>query len=403
MKYPRTISATQMRIINQSAVLELLRREPSVSRSDIGRKLGISLPTVMRIIDGLIDRNLVVELEEKEYSGGRRKQMLQFNQKDNLVIGIDLGGMTIYGALADIGGNILSDRKFSMPDLADSGAKLLGIMFQIIQEYLDLAIQQGKKVLGVGIGAPGITRREDGVVVWAPSTKWRNFPLKQKIQEKFPNLTILVDNDANLAALGEQWFGAGANYTDIFFLSLGGGTGGAVILDGMLYRGAHAAAGEVGSSLLNKEDLSFVKERYGALEMSASGNGILTMARAALEDQLSLAELDALDLEMIHRAFVAGEPWAKSIINQLIDSIAVIIVNGSSLIDPEVVILYGQVVDAFNQDNFLITAIEKKIKGLPPFNPKIKASLLGKNAVIMGTITDVLYLTNNFFVVREMM
>jgi len=392
-----------MRIINQSAVLELLRREPSVSRSDIGRKLGISLPTVMRIIDGLIDRNLVVELEEKEYSGGRRKQMLQFNQKDNLVIGIDLGGMTIYGALADIGGNILSDRKFSMPDLADSGAKLLGIMFQIIQEYLDLAIQQGKKVLGVGIGAPGITRREDGVVVWAPSTKWRNFPLKQKIQEKFPNLTILVDNDANLAALGEQWFGAGANYTDIFFLSLGGGTGGAVILDGMLYRGAHAAAGEVGSSLLNKEDLSFVKERYGALEMSASGNGILTMARAALEDQLSLAELDALDLEMIHRAFVAGEPWAKSIINQLIDSIAVIIVNGSSLIDPEVVILYGQVVDAFNQDNFLITAIEKKIKGLPPFNPKIKASLLGKNAVIMGTITDVLYLTNNFFVVREMM
>jgi len=171
----------------------------------------------------------------------------------------------------------------------------------------------------------------------------------------------------------------------------------------MLYRGAHAAAGEVGSSLLNKEDLSFVKERYGALEMSASGNGILTMARAALEDQLSLAELDALDLEMIHRAFVAGEPWAKSIINQLIDSIAVIIINCSSLIDPEVVILYGQVVDAFNQDNFLISAIEKKIKGLPPFNPKIKASLLGKNAVIMGTITDVLYLTNNFFVVREMM
>lgn len=392
-----------MRIINQSAVLELLRREPSVSRSDIGRKLGISLPTVMRIIDDLIERNLVVELEEKEYSGGRRKQMLQFNQKDNLVIGIDLGGMTIYGALADIGGNIVSDRKFSMRDLADSEAKLLGIMFQIIQEFLDLAHQQGKKVLGVGIGAPGITRREDGVVVWAPSTKWRNFPLKQKIQEKFPNLTILVDNDANLAALGEQWFGAGANYSEIFFLSLGGGTGGAVILDGMLYRGAHAAAGEVGSSLLNKEDLSFVKERYGALEMSASGNGIIAMARTALKDRLSTEELNALDLETIHKAFIAGETWATSIMSQLIDSLAVIIVNCTSLIDPEVVILYGQVVDAFNQDNFLITAIEKKIKGLPPFNPKIEASLLGKNAVIMGTITDVLYLTNNFFVVREMM
>jgi glucokinase len=402
MKYLRTISATQMRIINQSAVLELLRREPSVSRSDIGRKLGISLPTVMRIIDDLFKRNLVIELDEKEFSGGRRKQMLQFNQKDNLVIGIDLGGMTIYGALADIGGNILSDRKFSMHDLADSETKLLGILFQIIQEFVDLAFRQGKKILGVGIGAPGITRREDGVVVWAPSTKWRNFPLKQKIQEKFPSLTVLVDNDANLAALGEQWFGAGANYSDIFFLSLGGGTGGAVILDGMLYRGAHAAAGEVGSSLLSKDDLNFIKERYGALEMSTSGNGILSMARAALKDRHSTAELDALDLEKIHQAFVVGETWATSILNQLVDSIAVIIVNATSLIDPEVVILYGQVVDAFNQENFLISAIEKKVKGLPPFNPKIAASLLGKNAVIMGIITDVLYLTNNFFIVREM-
>lgn len=402
MQYPRTISATQMRIINQSAVLELLRREPAISRSDIGRKLHISLPTVMRIIDDLKERNLVVDLDKKEYSGGRRKQLLQFNQKDNVVIGIDLGGMTIYAALADIGGNICADQKFALGDLADSESELFTLLIQIIHDFLDLAFQQGKKVLGVGIGAPGITRREDGVVIWAPSTLWRNFPLKKKIQDEFPELTILVDNDANLAALGEQWFGAGNNYRDIFFLSLGAGTGGAVILDGMLYRGAHAAAGEVGSSLIGKESLAFVKERYGALEMSASGNGIIAMVRTALKDQLSEAELDAIDLEMIQKAFVAGETWASAVVYQLIDLIAVTIVNATSLIDPEVVILYGQVVDAFNQDNFLINTIKEKVQGLPPFNPMITASLLGNKAVIMGTIIDVLYLTNNFFTVREL-
>lgn len=401
MQYLRTISATQMRIINQSAVLELLRRETTISRSDIGRKLNISLPTVMRIIDGLLKRNLVVELDEKEYSGGRRKQLLQFNQKDNVVIGIDLGGMMIYAALADIGGKIIADKNFSLGDLADSEEKLFSSLIQIINDFLDMARQQGKKVLGVGIGAPGITRREDGVVVWAPSTRWRNFPLKKKIQDEFPDLTILVDNDANLAALGEQWFGAGSNYRDIFFLSLGGGTGGAVILDGNLYRGAHAAAGEIGSSLPGKDCLSFVKERYGALEMSTSGNGILTQAHNALKDQRSEAELNAIDLEMIQKAFAAGEIWATSIVDQLVDSIAVAIVNATSLIDPEVVILYGQVVEAFNQNNFLVNAIEKKVRGLPPFDPTITASLLGKKAVIMGTITDVLYLTNNFFTVRE--
>jgi glucokinase len=401
MQYPRTISSTQMRIINQSAVLELLRRETTISRSDIGRKLSISLPTVMRIIDDLIERNLVVELDEKEYSGGRRKQLLQFNNKDNVVIGIDLGGMAIYAALADIGGTIIADKKFPMGSLVDTESKLLTFLIQIIHDFLDMAKTQGKKVLGVGIGAPGITRREDGVVIWAPSTRWRNFPLKKKIQDEFPELTILVDNDANLAVLGEKWFGAGNNYRDILFLSLGGGTGGAVILDGMLYRGAHAGAGEIGSSLLGKEDLNFVKERYGALEMSTSGNGILSMARMALKDRLSESELAALDLDIVEKAFLDGESWATTIVNQLVDSIAVIIVNASSLIDPEIVILYGQVVDAFNQNNYLVTELEKKIKGLPPFNPKITVSLLGKKAVIMGTITDVLYLTNNFFTVRE--
>lgn len=402
MQYPRTISATQMRIINQSAVLELLRREPAISRSDIGRKLHISLPTVMRIIDDLKTRNLVIDLDEKQYSGGRRKQLLQFNQQDNVVIGIDLGGMTLYSALADIGGNILVDKKFPLGDLVDSESKLFGLLIQIIHDFQVLALEQGKKVLGVGIGAPGITRREDGVVIWAPSTRWRDFPLKKKIQDEFPGLTILVDNDANLAALGEQWFGAGNNYRDIFFLSLGGGTGGAVILDGILYRGAHAAAGEVGSSLLGKEDLNFVKERYGALEMAASGNGAIAMARAALNGRLSDPELEKIDLEFIGKAFSNGDPWATNIVNQLVDAIAVTIINVVSLIDPEVVILYGQVVDAFNQNNFLVHAVEEKVAGLPPFNPKITVSLLGKKAVIMGTITDVLYLTNNFFTVREL-
>ena len=402
MQHLRTISATQMRIINQSAVLELLRRETSISRSDIGRKLDISLPTVMRIIDDLIESNLVFELDEKEYTGGRRKTLLQFNQKDNVVIGIDLGGMSIYAALADIGGKIIAEQKFSLGDLADSESELFIVLFRIINDFLELSKQQGKKMLGVGIGAPGITRREDGVVIWAPSTRWRDFPLKKKIQDEFPTLTILVDNDANLAALGERWFGAGNHYRDIFFLSLGGGTGGAVILDGMLYRGAHAAAGEVGSSLPGQEYLSFVKERYGALEMSTSGNGILAQAHKALAGRLTEAELSAIDLEMIQQAFSTGQDWAVAIVNQLIDSTAMTIVNAAALIDPEVVILYGQVVDIFNQDNFLVKTLTERVRGLPPFDVKISSSMLGKKAVIMGIITDVLYLTNNFFTVHEL-
>src|SRR5512143_2604345 len=100
----QTITASDMRLINRSAILEIVRRESPISRTLIAEKLDVSLPTVMRIIDDLIDEQLVRPHGSTEWSGGRRRSLLEFNAEGHVVIGIDLGGTKMFGAIADLGG-----------------------------------------------------------------------------------------------------------------------------------------------------------------------------------------------------------------------------------------------------------------------------------------------------------
>src|SRR5512143_349963 len=109
MRRSYTITAADMRRINRSAILEIVRRESPISRTLIAEKLNVSLPTVMRIVDELIEEGLVRPEGSKEWSGGRRRSLLEFNAEGHVVIGIDLGGTKIFGAIADLGGNILHE------------------------------------------------------------------------------------------------------------------------------------------------------------------------------------------------------------------------------------------------------------------------------------------------------
>ncbi len=109
MTYRLTISASAMRDINRSAILEIIRRESPIARSTIAQRLDVSLPTVMRIVDGLIDEGFVRLHGGTEWSGGRRRPLLEFNAEGYLILGVDMGGTKMYGALSDLGGNVLDE------------------------------------------------------------------------------------------------------------------------------------------------------------------------------------------------------------------------------------------------------------------------------------------------------
>ncbi len=286
MAYPLTITASAMRDINRSAILEIIRREGPISRTAIAERLDVSLPTVMRIVDGLVAEGFVRPQGTTEWSGGRRRPLLEFNSDGFVVLGVDMGGTKMYGALSDLGGNILDEVNISRH--GTSGEDSFNYLTTLIDKLLASPKVEGRRVRGIGVGAPGVTLHKEGIVTWAYTLHWDKFPLKAKLAERY-DLPITVDNDVNLAALGELWFGAGQNVQDMILIAIGTGIGAGVIIDGALYRGSKEASGEIGNMIPGREFLGKNYQDFGALESVASGTGIAARARDLLGSQRSQA------------------------------------------------------------------------------------------------------------------
>ena len=396
MTYRLTITASAMREINRSAILEILRRESPIARSTIAKRLDVSLPTVMRIVDELIDEDFVRLHGGTEWSGGRRRPLLEFNAEGHLILGVDMGGTKMYGALSDLGGNILDEVNIARH--GTSGDDSFYQLTTLIDTLLASQKLVGRQLHGIGVGAPGITLHEKGIVTWANTLHWKDFPLKDRLKELY-TFPITVDNDVNLAAMGELWFGAGQNAQNMITVAIGTGIGAGIIIDGALYRGASEASGEIGNMLTGSEFLGRNYLDFGALESVASGTGIADRARNALKNIRSAEELENLTAEDVFEAAKQKQEWAMIIINETVDYLAVAIANLQVVFDPELIILGGGV---SRSAEMLVDPILHRMEGAIPTLPKLVVSSLGLKAGVMGAITNVLHNTSNFYVVHKL-
>lgn len=397
MTLRHTITAAEMRSINRSAILEIIRRQSPISRTEIAYKLKVSLPTVMRIVDELLADELVRSQSETEPSGGRPRALLEFNTTGHAVIGVDLGGADMFGAITDLGGTILDE--VTLAHHGTTGEASFERLVGLIEQLLKSPKLEGRPVRGIGVGAPGVTLHPEGVIRWSAGLNWRNYPLKAKLAERF-KLPVTVENDVNLAALGELWYGAGMNTHNMILLTVGPGIGTGIIIDGLLYRGANQSAGEIGYMMPGRQ---FIDKRYqdgmGALETVASDDGIVNQARERLTGQKSAQEIEALTAEDVFDAMRRGEEWAVPIVEEAIDYLAIAIAAIGSFIDPEVIILTGRI--ARSADIMLQRTIEK-VQSAIPLPVRFALSELGPRAVVLGAITTVLHNTSEHYVVRKL-
>lgn len=385
-----------MRSLNRAAVLELIRQQGPLTRSEIADQLQLSLPTVVRIADELTAEDFVTALDEAQSTGGRPATLLAFNGNAYAAIGVDLGGSKMFGTVADLTGRI--QQEVYLPWQNSASTDHLGQLRQLIERLMDAPKPAGQELRGIGIGAPGVTLRPEGVVTWAPSLGWRNLPLKEILSQQF-DVPVFVENDVNLAALGEFGFGAGRGARSLVCISVGTGVGAGVVLDGSLYRGFNQAAGEVGYCVPGIEFLGQTYEQFGALESLASATGIVKRARAALEstENPSLPD-EALTAEGVFDAARGGERWAQDVVDKTVSYLALAIANVSSLLDPETVVLGGGVA---RSADLLIDPILQRLKGTIPNVPTIVASQLDRRAAVMGAIMIVLYGTTEDLVVKR--
>jgi len=386
-----------MRGINRSAILEIIRRESPIARTTIAQRLGVSLPTVMRIVDGLIEEGFVRPQGKTEWSGGRRRPLLEFNADGYVVLGVDMGGTEkMYGAVSEIGGNIINE--VYIDRYGASGEDCYILLTKLIDTLLASPGLKGRKVRGVGVGAPGITHHRNGIVKWAYALNWKDFPLKEKLTKRY-KLPITVDNDVNLAALGEHWFGAGQNIQNMVMIVDGAGIGAGIIMDGTLYRGFREASGEIGHMIPGREFLGKSFSDFGGLESVASGTAMIERARTTLRSRKDPPDLNHLRAEDIFESAQQGEKWANSIVNEVVDYLAIAVANISVSFDPELIVLGGGVTPFAQR---LIKPILDCIEEMIPTPPRLVASSLGLRATVMGAIITVLHNTSNFYVVHKL-
>ena len=396
MAYRLTITAADMREINRSAILEIIRHESLISRSAIAKRLNVSLPTVMRIVDALIEEGYVRPAGSTEWSGGRRRPLLEFNGEGFVIIGVDMGGTKFYGAISDLGGNILDEIHMGRHGKSSEGN--YDRLLELIDSLLASPKLGKRRVRGIGVGAPGITFHKEGIVKWAYSLNWRDFPLKARLSKHY-KLPITVDNDVNLAAMGELWFGAGQNIQNMILIVNGTGIGAGIIIDGALYRGGSEASGEIGNFIPGREFLGKNYQDFGALEKAASGTGIVERARASLKSKRKAADLEALTADDVFLAARQGQQWATSIINETVDYLAIAVANLAVSFDPQLIVLGGSVSPFAD---LLIEPILQRLEGAIPTLPQLVVSKLGLRAGVMGAITNVLHNTSNFYVVNKL-
>ncbi len=388
-------SASLMRRLNRSAILDLIREEGAIARTQIGRRLSLSLPTVMRIVDDLIEVGLVVDDGAAESTGGRPRSLLKFNGRAAAVVGVDLGGTQMFGTVADLGGQIQAEEYLARDD--QDGPANLEHMFRLIDRLLAAPRPAEQAIRGIGIGAPGITQHEDGIVTWAPSLNWRDLPLKALLSERY-DLPVFVENDVNLAALGEYGFGSCKGAASLVLLAVGTGIGAGIVIDRQIYRGHHQSAGEIGYL---PPDSSYLKRRYegfGALESLASVTGIARRARQALP-QMQIPKPADISGEAVFDAARRGEAWAQAVVAETANYLSLAVAAISTLIDPEVVILGGGVVTSAE---LLISLIQERLAGAIPVVPRLVPSSLGFRAAVMGAIMMVLDATTEHVSIQRL-
>jgi glucokinase len=304
---------------------------------------------------------------------------------DRVVIGVDLGGTNTRTALVARNGDILEKQKEET--LATEGhERVIAKLIRNIDRQRAKAGQYGREVAAVGVGAPGVIHEQTGVVVKSPNfPDWNDLPLKKTLERSL-NLPVFIENDANAAALGEQWRGAAKNIRSMIFLTLGTGVGGGIVLDGRIWHGADGMAGEVGHMTIVPEGRKCGCGNSGCLEMYASSRGIvMTFKEMCAGKRLDADNRQELTSARIYQAARGGDTTARRVMQEMGRYLGIGIANLINIFNPEMVVIGGGVKDAW--DLFIDATreeVRKRAFAYTAERTKIVPSLLGDDAGMVG-------------------
>lgn len=211
---------------------------------------------------------------------------------DKKLLGIDLGGTTVKFAILTEAGEI--QQKWSIEtNILDDGSHIVPDIIDSINHHLSLYGMTPEQFIGIGMGTPGSVDIEAGTVIGAYNLNWTTLQHVKSEIEKGTKIKFSIDNDANVAALGERWKGAGDNEPDVVFMTLGTGVGGGIVMNGQLLHGIAGCAGEIGHVTVDPNGFECTCGKRGCLETVASATGVVRVARQLAEEYAGGSQLKA--------------------------------------------------------------------------------------------------------------
>ncbi|MEV4168446.1 ROK family transcriptional regulator [Nonomuraea sp. NPDC049709] len=378
---PQPADFADVRATNLAVVLRFVREHAPCSRADIAASTGLNKATVSSLVADLIDRRLVRETGLTENRVGRPATMLVLDGSPYAAIGVEINVDTVSAVATDLAGERLLTwrRSFSGGESVNQGVAGVGA---IIRRVVSRMAKEERQVLGLAVAVPGLVDVQ-GTVRIAPNLGWHDADLGGDLAKALrdPGFPIQVDNDANLAALAEQRFGAHAGASDLVYLT--GEIGAGVILDGRLRRGGRGYSGEIGHVQLDPEGPACHCGRRGCLEAMA-GIG------AVLRRDLSPAEIQ-VEIEEVVRLARAADPATLATLESVGRSLGQGVSILANLLNPEVVILGGYYVPLAP---WLLPAVHgelgHRVIAAEAGGCQVVASTLGHDAAALGGAARVL-------------
>lgn len=386
----------KVRKINKSIVLNMLRLHAPISRARVANITGLNRATVSNIVNALIEEGLVLEGEQTDPGIGRPAVSLSLRPDGGAVVGVEIGVDFIAILLTNFVAETIWETRIPI-DPSQSQTTILTQAERLIDQALLLARERQLRPLGIGVGVPGLVHLQQGNLIIAPNLHWTNVPLRLMWNQRF-HLPIYIENEANLAALGEYYFGIARNVDNFIYLSAGIGLGGGIMMGGKLFHGGHGYAGEIGHIQRDPLGEQCGCGRIGCWETQVGPRAVLHRVKKELQnhpDQLLLeacsGDLDNLTFEMVVKFGLEGNTLCR----QAIEEVAVHLGRGIAdivhVFDPELVLIGGAFIQA---RDILQPIIEKTIFSnvLQPYADRLRVAFSdrGINDCVLGAVAIVL-------------
>lgn len=383
-----------MKQYNQKLLLRFLMKEGPLSKSDLSKRSGLTLPAVADIIEALEQYNLIKNIGETKSNRGRFPTLYAIKEDALKIIGVAITSKNIAIVFYNILGKELVHHVEELPHNTDPNY-IINKITLLINGMLQTHDIDKSEILGVGVGMHGIVDYQQGIAVYPPHLHWNNVPIKEMLENAL-HLPVLVDNDCNALTLAESWFGQAQEENSVIVINVDYGIGAGIMIDRKIFHGIDFGAGQIGHTIVDDNGPLCTCGNYGCLEALASETAILEQVQKRMKKGFSTllhdvkASPDLITITDIYQAMLSGDVLVTGILEEASRFVGIAVSTLVNIINPEKIILTGSLIQQIPETSYatLVNSFHQHALKTNTNQLKIVKSDLTDHAIPLGAASQ---------------